>query len=62
MTKTLSAYTIAKNCTDLADVQCGINEIREYLNSCDKEGKKPTSTSLIRFSKLMAKKEKFKNS
>jgi hypothetical protein len=57
----LSSYTIAKNCTDLSDIKEGENELKEYFNYCDKTGKKPTTTSYIRFFKLQEKKEKLQN-
>jgi hypothetical protein len=58
MTTTLSAYTIAKNCTDLSDVNVGIEEINTYFKYCEKLGKKPTKISYIRFSKLLNKRDK----
>jgi hypothetical protein len=57
--KKLSAYTIAKNCSDLDDVNNGLEEMREYFALCSKEGKKPTASSYSRFSKLKEKEEKF---
>ena len=57
--KKLSAYTIAKNCSDLDDVNNGLEELREYFALCSKEGKKPTASSFIRFSKLKEKEEIF---
>jgi len=29
--KTLSLYTIAKNCTDINDITAGITELRQYI-------------------------------
>ncbi len=55
----LSAYTIAKNCSDIDDVHNGLEELRDYFTLCDKEGKKPTNSSYIRLSKLKEKEEKF---
>ena len=55
----LSAYTIAKNCSDLSDVNAGIDEMKKYFADCDKENKKPTTMAYIRFSKLGIKKDKF---
>lgn len=51
----LSAYTIAKNCTDLNDLHAGYEELRYYFRICDKQNKKPTQTSLIRFSNICDK-------
>jgi hypothetical protein len=59
-TNELSAYTIAKNCTDLSDINAGMEELKDYFNACDKAGKKPTSTAYIRFSKLEIKRDKLK--
>ena len=59
-TNKLSAYTIASNCTDLSDVNIGMNELKDYFIACEKQGKKPTETSYIRFSKLAIKKDKLK--
>jgi|GEM_PF-2206843 len=44
----LSKYTIAKNCSDIQDVQMGLDELKEYF----KITKKPTDTAYIRFYKL----------
>lgn len=57
-TNELSAYTIAKNCSDLSDVNAGMEELKDYFNACDKAGKKPTTTAYIRFSKLAIKRDK----
>jgi hypothetical protein len=57
--KKLSAYTIAKNCSDLDDVYNGLEEMREYFALCSKDGKKPTASSYIRLFKLKEKEEKF---
>lgn len=59
-TNELSAYTIAKNCSDLSDVNAGMDELKDYFNACDKAGKKPTATAYIRFSKLAIKRDKLK--
>jgi len=48
----LSAYTIAKNCSDLADVEAGIDEIKKYFAKCENKGEKPKDTAYIRFAKL----------
>ncbi len=58
-TNELSAYTIAKNCTDLSDVNAGLDELTDYFTACEKVGKKPTATAYIRFSKLAIKRDKF---
>ena len=57
-TKKLSAYTIAANCSDLSDVNAGIDELRKYFYACENANKKPTYTALIRYSKLHMKKDK----
>jgi hypothetical protein len=57
-TQQLSAYTIAKNCSDLSDVNAGIEELKMYFAACDRLGKKASDTSLIRFAKLGAKRDK----
>ena len=54
----LSAYTIAKNCSDIDDVNNGLEELIDYFVACDKAEKKPTASSYIRFSKLKEKQEK----
>lgn len=59
-TNELSAYTIAKNCSDLSDVNAGMEELKDYFAACEKSGKKPTTTAYIRFSKLAIKRDKFK--
>ena len=56
--KKLSPYTIAKNCIDKNDLNEGISELKKYFNYCEKKGKKPTNTALIRYSKLLIKKDK----
>jgi len=53
----LSAYTIAKNCSDLSDVNAGMDELKDYFVACEKVGKKPTATAYIRFSKLAIKRD-----
>ena len=52
----LSAYTIAKNCSDKADCKAGIDELTKYFE----ETKKPTKTAYIRFYKLHEKIKKLK--
>jgi hypothetical protein len=47
----LSAYTIAKNCTDASDCIYGIDELKAYLN----RAKKPNKTAYIRYFKLTEK-------
>lgn len=59
-TKKLSAYTIAKYCSDITDVEYGLEEMKEYFSACEKERKKPTTTAYIRFSKLAIKRDKLK--
>lgn len=57
-TNKLSAYTIASNCSDLSDVNAGIEEIHKYISDCEKENKKPTDRAYIRLAKLAAKRDK----
>lgn len=57
--KKLSAYTIAKNCSDIDDINNGLEELREYFALCSKEGKKPTASSYTRLFKLKEKEGKF---
>lgn len=56
----LSAYTIAKNCTDKSDCQAGIDEIMEYFKKMEKENKKPANSVYIRFYKLHEKMKSIK--
>lgn len=51
----LSAYTIAANCTDIIDLQSGINEINEAIQICIKENRKIPSHYSIRLKKLETK-------
>ncbi len=53
----LSAYTIAKNCSDIADVTAGIEEVNAYLQKAH-EQKLPTSLAQMRLAKLVDKREK----
>ena len=57
----LSAYTIAGNCTDLSDINAGMDELKDYFTACEKAGKKPTTIAYIRFSNLSIKKNKLEN-
>jgi hypothetical protein len=57
----LSAYTIAKNCSDISDVIAGISELNEYFMYCDMSGRKPSMIAYARLHKLELKKDKFKN-
>ncbi len=52
--KKLSSYTVAKNCTDLADIKVGMDELMKYL----KTEKKPLKTAYLRMHKLELKKKK----
>lgn len=60
-TNKLSAYTVAANCSDLSDINAGMEEMKQYFESCRIENKKPTNRAYIRFSKLAIKKDKFLN-
>lgn len=53
--KKLSAYTIARNCTDANDLEAGIQEMREYFNACERTGKEPVKSAYIRLYKLKEK-------
>jgi hypothetical protein len=57
-TNELSAYTIAKNCSDLSDVNAGMEELKGYFTACEMAGNKPTATAYIRFAKLGIKRDK----
>lgn len=57
-TNELSAYTIAKHCSDLSDIDAGMKEIEQYFKACEKIGKKPTDTAYIRYGKLGEKRNK----
>ena len=56
----LSSYTIAQNCTDLTDIQFGLDLIKEYFRYCEKTNKKPLQTAYTRLAKLEWKKNKIK--
>lgn len=56
----LSAYTIASNCTDLSDVEVGIDELKYYISDCRKNGKIPNQTAYTRLSRLEDKRDKLK--
>lgn len=58
--KNLSAYTISKNCTDLTDIEVGLQEIRQYFNQCDRQNKKIPSSAFIRLYKLSEAQRKYK--
>ena len=51
--KNLSSYTIAKNCSDLADVNAGIQEMNQYFATA----KNPKPSAYVRFAKLKDKKQ-----
>lgn len=56
----LSPYTIAKNCTDLADVECGIAELKPAIMAFEKLGKsykKGGKIIFIRYAKLLNKRD-----
>lgn len=59
MKEKLSAYTIASNCTDLTDVQCGINDINEAIKDLADKGSKVPEMYIKRLHKLIEKKHKF---
>ena len=53
--KSLSAYTIDRNCTDFADCKAGAYEIIEAQMMCEINGKKIPSYFAIRLKKLEKK-------
>jgi len=55
--KKLSAYTLAKNCTDLNDINVGLEELHRYFASVEKV----KETAYVRFKKLIDKKQKLEN-
>jgi len=55
--KKLSEYTKAQNCTDAADCQVGIDEIRAYIKST----KTPCQMAYNRLGKLKKKLEALQN-
>lgn len=59
--KKLSVYTIASKCSDISDINSGIDELKKYFDDCYKENKKPTDTAYIRYSNLVIKRNKFLN-
>jgi hypothetical protein len=54
--KALSAYTKAKNCTDISDCDAGIEALNEYLKNNKEKGEKLAIKRLI---KIMQKKVQF---
>lgn len=56
--KLLSAYTIASNCTDLTDIECGIEEIEDKLQSYFSSDKKAPYYFYVRLKKLREKRDK----
>ena len=59
--KPLSAYTIAKNCTDITDVTYGVDEIKEAVQRRLKSGKRVPSYYYIRLFHLKNKLVKFEH-
>ena len=57
--KLLSAYTIARNCTDIVDVTYGIDEIREKISQRNRVGKPIPRYFYNRLTKLQNKLKKF---
>ena len=51
----LSPYTIAKYCSDLADVSDGIREIHSFITKCEKAKCKAPPSTYIRLWKLSQK-------
>ena len=59
--KKLSAYTIARYCSDIADVVAGIDEVRERINERNRTYKKSPHYFYLRLSKLKEKLKKLIN-
>lgn len=57
----LSAYTEAKNCTDITDLKGGIEDIENAIAICKSQNKKIPSYFYVRLSKLERKLIKFQN-
>jgi len=58
----LSPYTIANNCTDMADINVGLQEMKNAFKTyTDTNGKSanPPKSFYIRFSKLVEKEKQF---
>lgn len=55
----LSAYTSAKNCTDISDCKNGIKEIQDYMDYKTKMGHKIPNSVYIKYYRLRKKLEKF---
>jgi len=53
--KKLSAYTIARNCSDIGDVTTGIDEVRERIRERDRAYRKSPHYFYTRLSKLKEK-------
>lgn len=51
----LSPYTIAKNCTDISDVNVGITELKAYFSKCERDGIAPLITANKRMARLYEK-------
>ncbi|SOD80884.1 hypothetical protein [Spirosoma fluviale] len=58
--KSLSCYTIAKNCTDATDCQYGIEELQAYMRKLDDTAKPTPKTVRIRYFRLTEKLKKYK--
>ena len=59
--KKLSAYTIAKNCSDITDVMEGQKELMAFINKFDISKKPALASAYIRFFKLGELKRKLEN-
>jgi len=53
--KTLSAYTHARNCTDITDLECGLHEVRDAIRERIKKDIKVPYFFFARLKKLEAK-------
>jgi len=51
----LSPYTVARNCTDIRDVQAGLIELKAFMDYHDKNGYKIPDEALRRWARLREK-------
>lgn len=56
--RSLSAYTMAKNCTDVSDCVAGINELTKFIEIYHSENLYVPATVYKRFAALWYKREK----
>jgi len=58
-TTALSSYTFAKNCTDLDDVNVGINELKEWKELREYNNLEIPDLYYVRLAKLVQKSKKY---